>query len=301
MTVSVSVILPSHGRPDSLKVACESVLSQSYRDLELIVIDDGSKIDLRPVVEALDDDRVRYVRHEVNGGPSRARNTGLKMARGRFIAFQDSDDMWLPDKLSRQIEKLESLPDEVGVVTGSKILYGRDEFHNYGAGKVTCAPPPNRKIKLDDDQVREFFFSNRISLQNTVFRRNCFPEREWFDPCARANEDWEFTVRLVQHTKVYETLEPVVLSFISTDSISRNTRKQAIGTIRILKKNQRVLAAYPEAHARILLYLAQGLMSLGRKRAAKRILCKALRIHPMKTLKTIAAKIPRILNKLLPF
>ncbi|MCG7522409.1 glycosyltransferase family 2 protein [Ruegeria sp. Ofav3-42] len=301
MTVSVSVILPSYGRPDSLKVACESVLSQSYRDLELIVIDDASEIALLPVVEALEDDRVRYVRHEVNGGPAKARNTGLKLAQGRFIAFQDSDDMWLPDKLSRQIEKLESLPDDVGVVTGSKILYGRDEFHNYGPGKVTCAPPPDRQIKLDDDQVRRFFFGNRISLQNAVFRRDCFPEIEWFDPCARANEDWDFTVRLVQHTKVYEALDPVVLSFISTDSISRNTRRQAIGTIRVLKKNQHVLAAYPDAHTRILLYLAQALMTLGRKRAAKRLIRKALRIHPAKTLAFVTARVPRALRKRLPF
>ncbi|WP_109314002.1 glycosyltransferase family 2 protein [Ruegeria sp. AU67] len=301
MSVSVSVILPSYGRPDSLKVACESVLSQSYRDLELIVVDDASEIDLRPIVDALNDDRVRYVRHEVNGGASKARNTGLKMVRGQFIAFQDSDDMWLPGKLERQIAMFDTLPEGVGVVTGSKILYGRDQFHNYGPGKVTCAPPPGRQIKLDEDQVRGFFIRNRISLQNTVFRRDCFPDSEWFDPCAKANADWEFTVRLVQHTKVYEDLAPVVLSFISKDSISLSTRKKALGILRILKKNQKVLTLYPDVHAGILLLLAQGLIPLGRKRTALGLVRKALYVDPGKTLRTVVKKVPRFLRQRLPF
>ncbi len=280
MTVTVSVILPTYNRPVSLKAACESVLSQSYRDLELIVIDDASTEDLRAVVDALGDDRVRYLRHAVNGGASRARNTGLAAAQGRFIAFQDSDDLWLPGKLSRQMAMFETLPQDVGVVTGSKILYGRDSAHNYGPGKVTCAPPPGQQLRLDEDQVRRFLSGNRISLQNALFRRDCFPGDSWFDPCAKANADWEFTARLAQHTLVFEDIEPVVLAFISADSISTNTRKKILGLLRILKKNREAYARYPDVHAKNLILLARMMSRIGKKRMMRRLVLAGLRVHP---------------------
>ncbi|WP_415184797.1 glycosyltransferase family 2 protein [Phaeovulum sp.] len=280
MTVSVSVVLPTYNRLLSLKVACESVLNQSYRDLELIVVDDASTENLRAMIDDLGDDRVRYLRHAQNGGASRARNTGLAAATGRFIAFQDSDDLWLPGKLERQMELMNSLPDSVGVVTGSKILYGRDSAHNYGPGKVTCAPPPGQILKLEEDQVRRFLEGNRISLQNTLFRRECFPGDNWFDPCAKANADWEFTARLAQHTKIYEDIEPVVLAFISADSISTNTRKKALGLLRILKKNRAAFAHYPDVHTKNLIQLARMLVRLGKRRMAWRLIRAGLKIHP---------------------
>lgn len=280
MAATVSVILPCYNRSKSLKAACESVLHQSWRDLELIVVDDASSEDLRAVVEALDDPRVRYLRHTTNGGASRARNTGLAAAEGRFIAFQDSDDLWLPGKLERQIAQFEALPPDVGVVTGSKILYGRDGAHNYGSGKVTCAPPPEGRLRLDEDQVRRFLAGNRISLQNALFRREAFPGTHWFDPCAKANADWEFTARLAQHTKIFEDIEPVVLAFISADSISKNTRKKILGLLRILKKNRQAFARYPDVHAKNLILLARMMSRIGKKRMMRRLILAGLRVHP---------------------
>lgn len=284
MAVTVSVILPTFNRASSLKEAARSVLSQSWRDLELIIVDDASSEDIGKVVEELADGRVRYVRHDTNGGASRARNTGLATAKGRFIAFQDSDDLWLPGKLARQMAQFDTLPDDVGVVTGSKILYGRDAARNYGPGKVAMAPDPAGKLELEEDQVRRFLLVNRISLQNAVFRRDCFPGCSWFDPCAKANADWEFTVRLAQETRIFEDIEPVVVAFISGDSISRNTRKKILGLVRILKKNRTVLERYPDIHADKKVLLARMLLPLGRRRWAMRWLLDAIRQHPPVTL-----------------
>lgn len=294
MAATVSVILPAYNRAEILRAACESVLSQSYRDLELIVVDDASHEDLQAVITALNDDRVHYIRRSANGGAAQARNTGLAAARGRFIAFQDSDDLWLPGKLARQMKLLESLPAEVGVVTGSKILYGRDGAHNYGPGKVVCAPNPALAMRLDEDQVRRLLRGNRISLQNALFRRDCMPGMEWFDPCAKANNDWEFSSRLAQHTKIHEDIEPVVVAFISGDSISRNFRKKSLGLIRILKKNRKILETYPDVYARNLLLLAQMMLRLGKKRLAFRLAMEATRQHPMTGLRTLSSKGLRI-------
>src|SRR5262245_43848936 len=96
-----------------------SVLSQSYTNLELIVVDDASSEDVESIVRSIDDPRVIYERRNSNGGAAAARNTGLGLARGKFIAFQDSDDLWLPGKLERQVALLLSLPLRIGIVSGA--------------------------------------------------------------------------------------------------------------------------------------------------------------------------------------
>lgn len=109
----VSVIIPSFNRAYSIASTIESVLAQTYDPVEIIVIDDGSTDDTRAVVEGFGD-RVRYI-HQINTGCPGARNTGLRVARGEFIALLDSDDRWYPWKLELQIAFLRAHPD-VGMV-----------------------------------------------------------------------------------------------------------------------------------------------------------------------------------------
>lgn len=291
----VSVILPTYNRAASLRAACESVLSQSFRDLELLVVDDASSEDVASVIREIGDPRIRYIRRERNGGASAARNTGLAAARGELIAFQDSDDLWLPGKLARQVAQLDALPRAVGAVTGAKILYGADRARNYGPGKVAYAPAAGRWLSLEEDQVRRFLTENRISLQNALFRRDCFPEPLWFDPRAKANADWEFTIRLVQHTKVYEDVEPVVFSFISGDSISRSRRKRIQGLLTILRKNRALFRAEPKALSANLLVLGRGLIRIGKPRAGRRFVLRAVALDPYSILGLSRAALGRLL------
>ncbi len=281
MAVTVSVILPVYNRSHSLATACQSVLGQSFRDLELIVVDDASSEDLRPVIENLDDKRVRYIRHETNAGAAAARNTGIAAANGRLIAFQDSDDMWLPGKLERQVKLLDDMPDDVGVVTGGKILYGVNDKGAYGAGKVAYSPKTWRPLlSLKEDQVRRTLSENRLSVQCALFRRNCYPDTTWFAAGIRANEDWEFAVRLVQHTKVYETIEPVLLAFASSDSISSSTRKKLTGHLRVLKQNRHLAARYPRIYGRSYYTFGKGLWNIGKKRTGLRFMLRGVRDAP---------------------
>lgn len=281
MDADVSVILPTFNRTRSLTAAITSVLTQSYRNLELIVVDDGSSEDVEGLVRGIDDSRLKYIRRPRNGGAAAARNTGLSAAQGQFIAFQDSDDIWLPGKLMRQIALFSELPDHVRVVTGAKIVYGRDPSFNYGPARVAYAPPPEGRLRLDEDQVAHLLSENRISVQNTLFRRNCFPEAAWFDTCARANEDWEFAIRLARHTTIYEDIEPVVLGFISSDSISSSGRKQTIGMIRILRKNKAVLRDHKKQRSRMLIDLSIVLLKAGKTRRGTRFLLAGLADYPL--------------------
>ncbi len=111
----VSVIIPTYNRAKFITGAVESVLEQSLRSIEIIVVDDGSTDDTRKVIDRfLIDDRIKYV-HTENGGAAHARNTGMKAASGKYIAFLDSDDAYLPYKLELQTSFLESNPD-IGMV-----------------------------------------------------------------------------------------------------------------------------------------------------------------------------------------
>ena len=300
MSTTVSVILPIYNRRDSLRESARSVLDQSVRDLELIVVDDASSEDIAGAVRDLGDPRVRYVRHDRNRGAAAARNTGLARAEGRFIAFQDSDDLWLPGKLERHLRLFETAPEGVGAVVGGKILYGRDAARNFGEGKVTYSPDAGRWLTLEEDQVRRSLVENRVGLQHALFRRDCLPGTDWFDPAAKANNDWEFTVRLVQRTRVLEDPAPVVVAFISPDSISRSFRKKAIGMLRIHRKNRAVFARYPEEHGLFLYQLGKTLRRAGHPRAGLSCLARSFHVRPRNLLTAADSTIRGALRRAVP-
>ena len=102
----VSVVIPTYNRAGLLPRAMDSALAQTYDDLELVVVDDGSTDDTEAVVRGYDDPRVRYVAHETNRGANVARNTGIEAAEGEYVAFLDSDDEWLPRKIERQVDRV---------------------------------------------------------------------------------------------------------------------------------------------------------------------------------------------------
>ena len=116
MSPLVSVIIPTHNRADLVPLAIQSVLQQTYTNLECIVVDDASTDNTEETVRTIIDERIIYLRHENNKHASAARNTGIKYARGEFIAFLDDDDEWLPTKLEKQVPFLLNLHEKVGMI-----------------------------------------------------------------------------------------------------------------------------------------------------------------------------------------
>jgi glycosyltransferase involved in cell wall biosynthesis len=293
MDATVSVILPVYNRSSSLEYSMRSVLEQSYKHLELIVVDDASTEDLQPIIQSIGDPRVRYIRLEVNGGASAARNAGLAAAKGTLIAFQDSDDLWLPNKLQMQVKLLQGLPQEVGVVLHSKVLYGSGPDGSYGVGLVSMRPPPHGIMKPGEDQVRKYLIENRISLQNALFRRDCYPNLRWFDDLTRSNADWAFSSSLAQHTKIAEFPEPVVMAFSSPDGISKLKRAKAIGLIRIVKRNRAAYARYPDAYGMMMWRIGRILARHGKPRMARRFYLEGLKKNPGFLWQSVLGKLRR--------
>lgn len=270
----VSVILPTYNRSHSLVAAMNSVLIQSHKDLELIVVDDASTEDIESVVLGVGDTRVKYVRRAQNGGAGAARNTGLAHATGDYIAFQDSDDIWLPNKLERQLQLFVSLPEHVRVVTGAKIVY-------YGPTRIMQAPPPAGPLRIGENQLVQLLMENRVSVQNALFQKGCYPGTDWFDECASANEDWEFAVRLARHTTIYEDLEPVVLGFISADSISMNPRRELIGYLRVLRNNRDILQNLKVERSLLMLEASRYFLKLGKTATARKFIFASFLDNPL--------------------
>ena len=275
----VSVILPGYNRARTLPKAMQSVLVQNYANLELIVVDDASSDDTAAVVAACPDPRVRYLRHERNQGAAAARNTGLAVARGEIIAFQDSDDEWLLDKLETQVAALLDAGDDYGACFGGKILHGRDAGGRFGDRRA-CYVPDAAPESLSGDIRPVLLRRNVISPQTMIMRRAVLERVGGFDTRLPCNNDWEFMLRLSGCTKVLYTGRPAVVAFISDDSISKKTKNKALSLMVIMKKLPEVFAGEPQVYAECFFRIARHLQALGKPRSAARFAARAAQLNP---------------------
>lgn len=192
-SIEVSVILPTYNRAAFLRAAVESVLSQSLRDLELIVVDDGSTDGTRETIGAFCDDRLVYVRTEENHGRSAARNLAIRLARGRYIAFIDSDDEYLPDKCEMQVAYLRMNPD-VGMLYTSAICI--DEAGNPLAGSYTAAASGSLYREI------AFFVPLTITLPTVMIRKEILDTVGGFDPRLNRFEDTDLWRRVAKRYRI---------------------------------------------------------------------------------------------------
>ena len=188
-----SVVIPTYNRAELLRRACDSVLTQRWRDLELIVVDDGSIDDTAAVVDALADERVRYSRCE-HRGVSATRNEGARLARGRYLLFLDSDDVALPSWLE-QFDQAFSKTNPDLAVCGIEAV-GTDGVIDWrwspGAGPV------------DPSELAAHFRAGQVAL-----RRELFLASGGFTPELRFGESTELALRLL-----FETTPPPVTAMI---------------------------------------------------------------------------------------
>lgn len=183
----VSVVVPTHNRSAWLRLTLASVLSQRNVDIEIIVVDDGSTDDTAKTVASLTDSRVRLLRHERALGVAVARNHGAAEARGDWLGFIDDDDLWAPEKLTRQLE--------VAAAGGRTWIYsGSVNVDNELRVLAAVRPPP------PPDVARLVPRRNVIpgGGSNVIVRREAFERVGTFDPRLRNTEDWEMWIRLAR-------------------------------------------------------------------------------------------------------
>jgi glycosyltransferase involved in cell wall biosynthesis len=234
MQPAVSIVLPSYQRGDLIGRAIRSVLAQTYSDFELVVIDDGSTDDTAAVVAQFLDPRLRFVRYDVNRGAAAARNAGIRETRAPFVAFQDSDDEWLPHKLERHMQAFATCPANVGVVYSDmqRILCdGRTEYHR---------SPALRPGVLLDPTTR-FYQVCGLGIQSTVIRRASLAGVGGFNEEFPALEDLELFIRLSREYEFHHLEEPLV-RYHETDGLSKNVPAKVVARELLLRLYERDLA-----------------------------------------------------------
>ncbi|WP_142124358.1 glycosyltransferase [Pseudoxanthomonas sp. 3HH-4] len=188
--IEVSVIIPTYNRRDLLPRAIDSVLAQTRRVDEIIVVDDGSTDGTADMLQARYGERVKHV-WQSNAGVSAARNHGLRLARGRYLALLDSDDEWLPEKTALQVAFLESRPDFGMVVCDVERIDGDyrhiDVFHR-------------REVIRENGWALRWLLHNPALIPASVMlRRQVVDQLGGFDETLRTAEDLEFHLRVARH------------------------------------------------------------------------------------------------------
>jgi glycosyltransferase involved in cell wall biosynthesis len=207
----VSVILCTHRRPRSLRVAIRSVLDQTFKNLELIIVDDASGDDTGEVVRSIaaTDDRVRLLTNPRNLGLPASRNVGLRHATGEYVGFLDDDDEWLPRKLELQVSTLEAQPADVGAAW----CFARWD-HPGGSSTV-------RTLRLSGSEARRLQCVEIAMMQPLLVRRSAFDRVGGFDPEMRSSyDDYEWALRFAVVFRFVTVPEVLVVMHTTPGSLT---------------------------------------------------------------------------------
>lgn len=268
---TVSIIIPTYNRSRLLARAVKSVLNQTYQNFELIIVDDGSTDDTREIVAGFNDKRIRYVRHEENKGEAAARNTGIKAARGGYIAYQDSDDEWLPEKLAKQMKLLEDASPEVGVIyTG----FWKTENH-----KRTYVPF-SWVSRKNGDIHKELLKGNFIGSPAVLIKKECFNKVGLFDENLRNLVDWEMWIRISKHYHFRCVDEPLVIAHYDLDNVSDNPGSLIDALVLVLEKNRCELEPEKKLLAKHWMNIGNLLVAKGEVKKGRHYIVSALRLYP---------------------
>ncbi|MBV1908277.1 MAG: glycosyltransferase family 2 protein [Kangiellaceae bacterium] len=225
----VSVIMPVYNMEKYVKASVQSVLNQSYRDFELIVVDDGSSDSSVKICLSMKDPRIRILRQK-NRGLAGARNTGIRFAKGEYIAFLDSDDLWAKDKLAWHVDHLDN-KSRVGVSFSQSSLIDEEGI------PLGIAQLP----KLKDINFKDIICRNPIGngsapvIRKSVLERSSYcryhkgvAEVQYFDEEFRQSEDIEFWLRIAIHSELrFEGIAKCLTYYRINDSgLSANLSKQ---------------------------------------------------------------------------
>jgi glycosyltransferase involved in cell wall biosynthesis len=211
-----------------LRGAIASVLNQTFRDLEVIVVDDASNDTTLDVVSGFSDPRIRYVRHELQKGGAAARNTGIRRTAGEYIAFLDDDDEWFPEKLNLQVVLLDRSSSEVGAVYTGCIKV------DHTSGKVLSQKTPTHR----GDLHQRFLVKNCVtSTSSVVLRRQCLESVGLFDETLPSSQDHDMWIRISRGFHFESIPEPLFRYRVHEDKISTNLEACEDGIRRMIDKH----------------------------------------------------------------
>lgn len=211
----VSVVIPTYNRAAKTVRAVNSVLAQSYRSIEIIVVDDGSTDNTSLALQSVFGDKIRYFR-KTNGGVSSARNFGIAQTKGEYVAFLDSDDLWLPNKIEMQVKYLDA-HESYGMV-----LTGYEHFENENSAPKII----NRRSQIPrDGNILENILLNPSLVPSTVMvRKSALDKIGVFDESLPTAEDLEFHFRMASQFPIGLIDMPLIQFIQGPEGLSAKVR-----------------------------------------------------------------------------
>lgn len=223
----VSVVIPTFKRPTMLQRTIESVLNQTYLNVEVIVVDDNDPgSNYRKETEELmgkyqDNGKVNYLKHQCNKNGSAARNTGIRASKGFFIAFLDDDDEFLPNKLKKQVRRMNEMEG-----TGVGGVYCN--YERYTNGKFSLRTSHKHTKDEGDLTVDLLMEKNEIGAGSTLLvKKTVVEELNGFDERFQRHQDWEFLLRFFKKYKL-ALCEDVLVKVHSEDKVNKKTPEQMV-------------------------------------------------------------------------
>jgi glycosyltransferase involved in cell wall biosynthesis len=294
----VSVIIPTYNSAHFLPEAIDSVLAQTFRDYELIIVDDGSTDDTEEVVKRYGD-KIKYLRQE-NRGPGPAKNTGIKNSRGPLIATLDADDKWLLDKLEVQVEYMRSHP-QIGLVYGNVSTFD-------DRGVITEAYDGTHRKVYQGEVFDQLLLQNFISSITIMVRRESLEKVGMFPEDVMISEDWHLWLRIAKEYPIGYIDRPLALYRWQTQSLTWDYAKSYPDRIKVLEK---IIGLYPDylahrkglvrqARSKMMMRYGYALFSSGDYAQAREKLINSIQTKPLQIkpyLYLIGTLIPKGLRK----
>lgn len=224
--ILISVIVPAYNAEASIKSTIDSIINQTYKKIEVLVVDDGSKDSTSEIVESYKDDRIKLIKKE-NGGVSSARNLGIKKSKGDYVAFCDSDDVWSLDKLEKQVAVINSFNDVDFVGCNRNGEKTRVLFNSYNTTK---------KIKFSDLLLRTFPQTSTAIIKRTVFN-----DVGMYDENQKYAEDGNLWFRICKKKNCYMMPDSLVVTgggkpSFGFSGLSANLKGMSDGVIKNIKE-----------------------------------------------------------------
>jgi glycosyltransferase involved in cell wall biosynthesis len=232
----VSVIIPAHNSAAYVVEAVRSVLAQTFRDYETIVVDDGSTDQTMDVLAQFGG-AIR-IHRQSNQGPAAARNAGIRLAAGEFVTFLDADDVWMPDKLARQVDFMTTHP-EVGLLFADATEWRGDTIEKPSIlATMTFGRDAEAQVPIQD-AFRKLLIENFIPTSSVMVRRSCFAKAGLFDVALPNAEDREMWLRLAAHFPIAGVPEVLARKRSHDANISLRTEIALRSRIRVWNQCQR--------------------------------------------------------------
>lgn len=272
----VSVVIPTHNRPELIQRAIASVLAQTAQDFEIIVVDDGMIHSATEIVSSFNDERIRYIQNEIPLGGGGSRNKGINEARGEYIAFLDDDDEWRSDKLELQISALDRADRKI------VICFSGIEMVD-GSGKVIRTILPREEgpiIPFERLLYRPYIWTSSIMIRTSC----CREEGYIFDERLPKNQEWDLTLRISESHQFFAINETLTRIHVLGDDAHMGGKGNILNIIKgneiFLEKHRALYERYPRSYAAQLFRLGGFNYEAGNFNEVKKLIFKSWKLQP---------------------